>query len=155
MLREVFETLYPEGDAPDFVMPPDVREYRLDGYTLDTEHVAVLANVLTPDDAAYSEVFLVGTEPDDYTAYWRIPAPPESISLAAAGDSVMIYFSVPSRFCLYRLYREGADGAPCCWASFPAAPAASAIPTRRFRPGIMRITPSRCTRSSRSAASAS
>lgn len=135
MLREVFETLYPEGDAPDFVMPPDVREYRLDGYTLDTEHVAVLANVLTPDDAAYSEVFLVGTEPDDYTAYWRIPAPPESISLAAAGDSVMIYFSVPSRFCLYRLYREGADGAPVLLGEFSGGAGSVSYTDAALTPG--------------------
>ena len=100
-------------------MPPDVREYRLDGYTLDTEHVAVLANVLTPDDAAYSEVFLgrhgAGTTTPPTGAS---PRRRESISLAAAGDSVMIYFSVPSRFCLYRLYREGADGAPVLLGEF-------------------------------------
>lgn len=110
MLREVFETLYPDGDAPDFVMPEGVREYRLDTYTLDTEHVAVLANSLTPEQASYSEVFVVGTEPEEFTTYWMIPIPPAELRVASAGNSVMVYFEAPSRFCLYRVYRENADG---------------------------------------------
>ena len=110
MLKTVFETLYPDGDAPDFAMPEGVREYRLDSYTLDTEHVAVLANSLTPDQSSYSEVFVVGTEPETFTTYWMISVPPEELRAAVAGHSVMVYFDAPSRFCLYRLYRENADG---------------------------------------------
>lgn len=110
MLKTVFETLYPNGNAPDFVMPQGVREYRLDSYTLDTEHVAVLANSLTPAQSSYSEVFVVGTEPDAFTTYWMIPTPPDVVHAAVAGSAVMIYFEAPSRLCLYRVYRENADG---------------------------------------------
>lgn len=110
MLRQVFDTLYPDGGAPDFVMPDGVREYRLDSYTLDNEHVAVLANSLTPVQSSYSEVFVAGTEPDAYTTYWMIPTPPTVLRAATAGSAVMIYFEAPSPFCLYRLYRETTDG---------------------------------------------
>lgn len=135
LLKAVFETLYPDGNAPDFIMPSTVREYRLDGYTLDTEHVAVLANALTPEQSAYSEVFVVGTEPEDYTAYWRIPSPPGDVRLAVAGNSVMVYFEVPSRFCLYRLYREGVDGTPVLLGEFSGGAGSVSYTDANLPPG--------------------
>ena len=110
VLRQLFESIYPDGDAPTFTMPQGVREYRIDAHTLDHEHVAVLANALTPDTAAYSEVFVAGTEPDALTSYWQIPAPPMRITATTGERTALIYFETPNRYMLYRVYRENSDG---------------------------------------------
>lgn len=110
VLYQVFETLYKDREAPDFVMPPGVREYRIDGYTLDTEHIAVLANALTPEQQTYSEVFVVGTEPEEMTAYWSIPVAPAVFRATVYEKGVRLYFETPNRYCLYRLYRENSEG---------------------------------------------
>jgi len=110
MLYRVFETLYPDGDAPTFTMPSGVREYRIDTYTLDHEHIAVLANALTPVTSSYSEVFVIGTEPDETTSYWSLPSPPQIFRATVYDEETVLYFETPNRYCLYRLYREHADG---------------------------------------------
>jgi len=110
MLYRVFETLYPDGDAPAFRMPAGVQEYRIDTYTLDNEHIAVLANALTPIQSSYSEVFVIGTEPDEVTSYWSLPSPPQIFRATVYEDRAVLYFETPNRYCLYRLYRENTDG---------------------------------------------
>lgn len=110
ILSSVFGAIYEGRTAPDFTMPSGVREYRIDSHTLSSEHVAVLANALTPDEEAYSEVFVVGTEPGMLTSYWQIPAPPTHITAAVSERTVLIYFETPNRYVLYRLYRENSEG---------------------------------------------
>lgn len=110
ILKELFLYLYAESDAPDFVMPQGVREYRIDRRTLSAEHAAVLANALTPDAESYSEVFVVGTEPEQMTSYWQIPVPPTRITVTANEKTALVYFETPSRYMLYRLYRENEAG---------------------------------------------
>lgn len=110
MLYRVFETLYPNGHAPDFTMPSGVREYRIDSYTLDNEHIAVLANALTPAQSSYSEVFVIGTEPDEITTYWSLPSPPQIFRATVYKKQAVLYFETPNRYCLYRLYRENTNG---------------------------------------------
>lgn len=121
VLYHVFETLYEEREAPEFVMPPDVRECRIDGYTLDAEHVAVLANALTPEARTYSEVFVAGTEPAQTTAYWNIPSPPTVFRATVYEKNVVLYFEAPNRYCLYRLYRENRDGKSVLLGEFSGA----------------------------------
>lgn len=110
ILKTVFETLYPSGGAPDFSMPGGVREFRIDQYTLESEHIAVLANALTPEASSYSEVFVTGTEPDALTSYWQVPAPPETLSVDPGDGQAEIRFEMPSRHMIYRLYRENSKG---------------------------------------------
>lgn len=110
LLKALFTHIYVESDAPDFVMPQGVREYRIDSHTLDNEHVAVLANALTPEEASYSEVFVAGTEPDALTSYWQIPSPPARISATVGDRTALIYFETQNRYILYRLYRENSNG---------------------------------------------
>ncbi len=110
ILRAVYASLYPQGDAPDFAVPSNVKRFRIDRYTLDTEHVAVLANALTPETDSYSEVFVAGTEPEELTSYWKIPSPPETLTATVGAQGVTISFTPENRMILYRLYRETADG---------------------------------------------
>lgn len=110
LLKKLYAGLYEGKAAPDFQMPSGVREYRIDTRTLDTEHMAVLANALTPEGAFYSEVFVLGTEPEEMSSYWQIPKAPENISATAGDGTALIFFDAPSRFMIYRLYRENSEG---------------------------------------------
>lgn len=110
ILSRVFGAIYDEKPAPDFTMPSGVREYRIDSHTLDLEHVAVLANALTPEGESYSEVFVVGTEPGMLTSYWQIPIPPTHITATVSDRVALLYFETPSPYVTYRLYRENSEG---------------------------------------------
>ncbi len=110
ILRQVFSELYLEGDAPNFAMPEGVKEYRIDSRTLDSEHNAVLASAFTPEDASYSEVFVEGTEPAETTSYWQVPSPPAEVRVQRENMLVHVAFDAPSRWMIYRLYRENPNG---------------------------------------------
>lgn len=122
LLKAVFETLYPKGDAPDFIMPDSVMEYRLDGYTLENNHVAVLANALTPSDQVVREVFAEGTEPTGVSSYWKVPSAPLNITvhMNATGRPV-VGFTCPDTFILYSIYRETVEGESTLLASYPGS----------------------------------
>ena len=110
LLKRLFASLYPEGDAPDFRMPEGVIEQRIDQYTLNSEHIAVLASALTPETAAYTEYFCDGTQPTAISGYWALPQPPQELTLKASKKAVKVTFEAPSRLMLYRLYRENSAG---------------------------------------------
>jgi len=111
ILGNVFSKIYEEKQAPDFVMPDGVQEYKLDQYSLQESHVAVLANALTPQNAIVREVFRVGTEPQGVNEYWVIPSPPThfSLTLDQTGRPVLSFEPVQT-FILYQLFREDRFG---------------------------------------------
>ncbi len=110
LLSEVFSTLYPNGNAPDFPVPDSVVSVPLDEVTLKNEHLAVLAGTLTPQDQTVSEYFVRGTEPKAVTEYWQIPEPPTDLIVTLVDDVAEIKFTPPSRYMSYRLYREDESG---------------------------------------------
>ncbi len=110
LLSDVFSALYPEGIAPEFSVPADVIRVPLDAVTLKNEHMAVLANGLTPGSKTVSEYFVRGTEPVEITQYWQIPEPPTDLNVVLSGGVAEITFMPPSRYMRYRLYREDASG---------------------------------------------
>ena len=110
LMTEVFAALYADRTAPDFPVPDSVVFVDLDGTTLRKEHIAVLAGSLTPPTAAVQEVFLKGTEPQQYSEYWQVPTPPDDLCVTQNGDEAEITFTPPSRYMQYRLYRTCADG---------------------------------------------
>ena len=110
LLKQFFAERYADEPAPDFPIPDGIRVYRIDRRTLDTEHIAVLANALTPENETYEEVFVEGTEPGDMTSYWQIPSPPARIGATAGDGAVLVYFETPNPYVLYRIYREDAAG---------------------------------------------
>ena len=73
MLKSIFERLYMEREAPDFIMPEGVEEYRIDKYMLENEHKAALVSALTPADSVVVEVFKQGTAPTEQSGYWTVP----------------------------------------------------------------------------------
>ena len=110
ILREIFTEIYQNSTPPAFPVPDSVCEYRIDARTLLSEHSAVLASSLTPEGAAYSEVFVAGTAPSETTSYWQVPAPPQTLSAVREGMRVHLTFDAPSRWMLYRIYRENGEG---------------------------------------------
>ncbi len=118
LLSALFSELYRDRTAPVFPVPDDVVSVPLDGAMLAREHVAVLANSLTPKDRIVYESFVRGTEPSETTPYWQIPEPPDDLAVLVADGSVGITFTPPSRYCGYRLYREDADGFSVLLATF-------------------------------------
>ncbi len=107
ILSEVFAKLYEDKTPPQFVKPESVVEVKLDGYTLESEHTAVLASALTPTNSVVREVFAAGTEPNNVSQYWVVPSPPAQFSAEQneSGQPVITFQSLQS-FVLYRLYRE-------------------------------------------------
>jgi penicillin-binding protein 1A len=107
ILSEIFTKLYENKPPPQFVKPESVIEVKLDGYTLENDHTAVLASALTPSNSVVREVFAAGTEPSNVSQYWIVPSPPTQFTaeLNAAGQPVISFESLQS-FVLYRLYRE-------------------------------------------------
>ncbi len=109
--ESLFSKIYEDEAAPAFSMPDDVASYRLDGHTLATDHVAVLANGLTPSTSVLEEVFVVGTEPTDMSRYWVVPYPPQVISGSIGINGYPeITFEPIDAYVLYRLYREDSQG---------------------------------------------
>ncbi|HWR24001.1 MAG TPA: PBP1A family penicillin-binding protein [Feifaniaceae bacterium] len=120
ILSEVFSKLYEDREAPVFQRPAGVVEVRLDRYTLDNAHMAVLAGALTPPDSIVREVFAAGTEPENMTDYWVVPQPPTTFlsQLNAEGRAELTFMPVQS-FMLYRLYREDSHGVALLLGEWP------------------------------------
>lgn len=110
MLRSVFQTLYQNREAPEFVLPEGVKEYRLDGYTLDNAYTPVLATAFTPEEHIVREVFVAGTEPKNVSDYWVVPLPPNDLLASYNNGVVTVSFTPVNDFILYRLYRTDRAG---------------------------------------------
>lgn len=110
LLSDVFSALYRDTAAPDFAVPDNVILAPLDGTTLNTEHIAVLASGLTPLEDTVFEYFVCGTEPKAVSDYWQIPEPPTDLAVTITGDTATVTFTPPSRYMRYRLYREDPQG---------------------------------------------
>ncbi len=111
ILKSVFTMLYEEKSAPVFAKPDNIVEIKLDKYTLDSDHMAVLANALTPAASVTREVFVAGTEPVLTSEYWVVPTPPMFFSVRIGENSLPeVWFKPNQSFILYRLYREDSRG---------------------------------------------
>ncbi len=113
VLGELFSAIYAEDTAQDFSMPQGVNTYKLDLYSLENLHQAVLATALTPQSAIVEEVFVEGSQPTAQSAYWVVPSPPFSFRVSLGADGKPnISFTGKEDFALYRLYRQEGDGEP-------------------------------------------
>ncbi len=110
MLKQIFQTLYQQQEAPPFLMPDGVKEYRLDGYTLQNAYTPVLATALTPEGQIVREVFAEGTEPKNVSDYWAVPMPPDDLFARYDNGTVSVFFTPKNDFVLYRLYRTEENG---------------------------------------------
>ena len=118
LMKQVLTGLYAEKTAPAFSQPSTVIRVRLDGYTMDTQHEAVLATAYTPERYGIWEYFIEGTEPTEQSPYWSVPEPPEDLSLSKAGHLVTVRFTPKQSYIRYLLYRESADGYTTLLSSF-------------------------------------
>lgn len=120
ILSEVFSKLYEDRLAPVFQMPAGIVQVRLDSYTLNNAHMAVLASALTPPNSVVREVFVAGTEPENATDYWVVPQPPTTfLSRVDAQGSAQLTFMPIQSFMLYRLYREDSHGVALLLGEWP------------------------------------
>ncbi|MEG1547757.1 MAG: PBP1A family penicillin-binding protein [Clostridia bacterium] len=111
MLGELYGGIYPDADAPGFVMPDGVVEYKLDDYTMKTQHNVVLASALTPQRSVYKEIFKVGSEPSCESDYWVVPSKPRDFNVFLDGDGQPhITFTPVQGFAEYVLYRNDSIG---------------------------------------------
>lgn len=118
LMKAVLTGLYANRTAPIFQQPDSVIRVRLDGYTMDQQHEAVLATAFTPERYGVWEYFLKGTEPTELSPYWSVPEPPTDLTLTRSGDLVTVRFTPKASYVRYLLYRETADGYATLLASF-------------------------------------
>ena len=123
LMRAVLTGLYAHRTAPVFRQPDDVVRVRLDGYTMDAQHEAVLATSYTPESYGVWEYFLKGTEPTEESPYWSVPEPPDDLSAVRAANMVSVRFTPKQSYIRYLLYRETADGYATLLSSFEGAEA--------------------------------
>ena len=137
ILAEVFSELYASKDAPAFEMPAGVKEVKLDLHSLNSDHVAVLASVLTPEKQSVREVFAEGTEPANVSDYWVVPSPPTYFSVSADPNSgeVSISFQPLQSFVLYRLYREDELGVAVQLEEWPGSAGVIQYTDKGVQPG--------------------
>ena len=80
---------------------------KLDGYTLKSEHRAVLANAFTPKDSTVGEVFLKGTAPEETTQYWAVPKAVRNVRVELnENNKPVITFSAAEQgmnYCIYTI----------------------------------------------------
>ena len=124
LMKEVLQGLYANRTAPVFRQPASVVRVRLDGYTMDIQHEAVLATSYTPEKYGVWEYFVRGTEPTEPSLYWSVPEPPNDLSLSRAGSLVTVRFTPGQSYIRYLLYRETSDGYATLLATFEGADAA-------------------------------
>ena len=136
ILSEVFSKLYEEKDPPVFQRPTGVLEVRLDGYTLEYAHMAVLASALTPPNSVVREVFAAGTEPENVSDYWVVPQPPTTFvsQLDAEGRAHLSFMPLQS-FMLYRLYRDDGHGVALLLGEWPGSNGAIQYTDMTAEPG--------------------
>ena len=137
LMKEVLTGLYAGRAAPVFRQPESVVRVRLDGYTMDAQHEAVLATSYTPDSYGVWEYFLKGTEPTDESDYWSVPEPPDDLAVTRAGTLVSVRFTPKQDHVRYLLYRETADGYATLLATFEGTEAGVYTDDVSELPGMM------------------
>ena len=110
LMKRVLEGLYLGKQAPTFTQPSSVISVRLDGYTMQERHEAVLATAFTPERYDLWEYFVRGTEPRQESTYWAEPEPPQDLQLSRVGTQVTLTFTPPTSYARYLLYKQDSNG---------------------------------------------
>lgn len=106
VLRSLFESIYKNKKAPDFIMPDTLVEAQIDKKSLTQGSRPLLASVFTPKDQTTLEYFIRKNVPTQYSAYWRVPSPPDDITVEHGdGGLPKIIFTPPDSFAEYRIMR--------------------------------------------------
>ncbi len=107
MLNKLFEGIYKDTKAPDFLQPEDIVAVRIDVQSLENGNQPMLASAFTPEEQTTLEYFTDDTVPTQYTSYWAVPSPPDDLT-ATSGDGGLPYlsFSPKESFVVYRVMRK-------------------------------------------------
>ena len=71
----MFESLYPQGNAPEFTAPLNVVKVTVDRAATEQGQL-MLATEYTPTASRMTDYFTRGTEPTISTTYWSLPQAP-------------------------------------------------------------------------------
>jgi len=106
LIRKMFEYLYKNRPAPDFVVPDSVVKVTIDARSLKNGTQPMLASAYTPEDDALTEYFPKDHAPKQYSDYWAVPKPPHDLSVVIGmGGYPRVRFTPPQSFAVYRLMR--------------------------------------------------
>lgn len=106
ILRKLFESVYKDRRAPDFIKPGTLVEARIDKQSLKEGSVPQLASVFTPKEQTVCEYFLKKNVPTQYSVYWTVPSPPDDFAVRHGdGGLPEISFTPPQSFAEYKIMR--------------------------------------------------
>jgi 1A family penicillin-binding protein len=106
LIKKMFEYLYRDRTAPDFVVPESVVKVSIDVRSLKSGAQPMLASVYTPEDDTMMEYFPKDGAPRHYSDYWAVPKPPHDLSVVIGmGGYPRVCFTPLQSFVVYRLMR--------------------------------------------------
>ncbi|MGI5918520.1 MAG: transglycosylase domain-containing protein [Christensenellales bacterium] len=106
LIKKMFEYLYKDRHAPDFVVPDSVVKVTIDARSLKSGAQPMLASAFTPEDDTLTEYFQKDRAPRQYSDYWAVPNPPHDLSVVIGmGGYPRVRFTPPQSFAVYRLMR--------------------------------------------------
>ncbi len=110
IISNLFQYIYRDGGAPQFLMPETIVEARIDLNSLKSGREPMLASAFTPDEEATLEYFVKDQAPTVITDYWAVPEPPDDLQVVhGSGGYPRITFSFMQDYAIYRLFRTDMD----------------------------------------------
>lgn len=107
LIQKMFSKIYSGTAAPVFSKPNGIIEAKIDIKSVLTSDKPMLASAFTPDDQSALEYFLEENAPTEYTSYWSVPVPPDTISvLHGSGGYPSVSFTPMQEHIIYRLMRR-------------------------------------------------
>lgn len=107
LIQKLFSDIYGGAAAPVFTKPKGVIEAKIDIKSVLTEDKPMLASAFTPDDQTALEYFLEENAPTEYTSYWSVPIPPDTIEIShGSGGYPSVSFTPMQEHIIYRLMRR-------------------------------------------------
>ncbi len=107
IIQKMFSKIYKGTAAPMFSKPNGIIEAKIDIKSITAADKPMLASAFTPDDQTALEYFLEDNAPSEYTSYWSVPVPPDTISVFHGdGGCPCITFMPVQEHIIYRLMRR-------------------------------------------------
>lgn len=107
LLKNIFESIYEDKTAPNFIQPSGIVEVPIDAVSLESYSIPLLASALTPEDQVITEYFPKDRAPTRYSTYWNVPTPPDDLTVVSGdGGYPLISFTPKQDYIIYRVMRE-------------------------------------------------
>lgn len=118
IVHEVLDYVH-KTQKPQFSMPNGIVRIKLDKHSVESDSVAALATPFTPTASVFYEYFVTGTQPNQESVYWDMPAPPDDFVCVSCTDTTVTFnFTIKNDNALYMLYRQDAQNNIVCVGEF-------------------------------------